>query len=272
MALLLVGRAAWGVARFGLPWRRAVPDGYELGLAGVACWVAGGPFDALWHEVFGFEADVEALMSPAHAILALGFGLMASGPLRAALRRPRARDLTMMLSLAFVVAILTFFTQIAHPVANLWAAASGVSGMGMTELGIVGILLTSAILSAPLLFLVGHGRMPAWGATVLIGLNAFAMGFLFDRGPYPRGVVVAIVVSAAMVDVVRAVLRPAASRAYAFRVFAVLLAAVPVTGYFIALAVMDRITWSTHLWVGTVVFAGAVGGLLSYLVLPPRVE
>jgi hypothetical protein len=114
--------------------------------------------------------------------------------------------------------------------------------------------------------------MPAWGATVLIGLNAFAMGFLFDRGPYPRGVVVAIVVSAAMVDVVRAVLRPAASRAYAFRVFAVLLAAVPVTGYFIALAVMDRITWSTHLWVGTVVFAGAVGGLLSYLVLPPRVE
>src|SRR5437016_14036485 len=88
MAVLLAGRAAWGVARDGLPWRRAMPDGYGLALAGVTFWLVGGPFDAVWHSIVGFEADVEALMSPAHAILAVGFGLMASGPLRAVLRRP----------------------------------------------------------------------------------------------------------------------------------------------------------------------------------------
>ena len=32
MAVLLVGRAAWGVARYRLTWRRAMPEGYGLGL------------------------------------------------------------------------------------------------------------------------------------------------------------------------------------------------------------------------------------------------
>jgi hypothetical protein len=273
MALLLVGRAAWGVARDGAPWRRAMPAGYGLALMGVACWVVGGPFDALWHDVFGFEADVEALMSPAHAVLALGFGLMASGPLRAALHRPPQggwRELPMILSLAFVVSILTFFTQIGHPIANLWAAGRGPVGHALTELGIIGILLTASILTAPVLLLLRHDRLPVGSTTILVGLNAFAMGFLYDRGPYPRLVVAATVTAAVGLDLLRVVLRPAVSRPHAFRTFA---CAVPVgvtVAYFAALAVTAGIAWSTHLWVGTVVFAGAVGWLLSYLILPPR--
>jgi len=31
------------------------------------------------------------------------------------------------------------------------------------------------------------------------------------------------------------------------------------------------IGWSPHLWLGVVVFAGIIGWLLSYLLLPPRV-
>src|SRR5688572_23413943 len=81
---LLVGRAAWGRAR-GASWGRMMPGGYLLSLLGAGFWVFGGPFDLAWHTGFGFEASVEALMSPAHVVLALGLGLMASGPLRAAL-------------------------------------------------------------------------------------------------------------------------------------------------------------------------------------------
>jgi hypothetical protein len=272
MAVLLVGRAAWGVRRDGLPWRRAMPDGYGLGLAGVACWIVGGPFDALWHSVFGFEANVEALLSPAHAVLVLGFGLMASGPLRAGLRRAPpgwANELPMILSLTFVVSILTFFTQIAHPIANLWATPQAM-GEAMTELGIVGILLTAAILTAPLLLLLRYGRLPVGATTIVVGLNAFAMGFLYDRGAYPRAVVAATIASAVAVDVLRAALHPGPSRPRAFRTFACALAALPTVGYFAALAVTSGIAWSTHLWVGTIVFSGIAGWLLSYLVLPPR--
>ena len=273
MALLLVGRAALGVARDSLPWRHAMPDGYGLALAGVALWFVGGPFDALWHEMFGFEANIEALMSPAHAVLALGIGLMASGPLRAALRDPQRggwRDATMILSLTLVVSILTFFTQIGHPVSNMWAARGG--WPAMLALGIVGTLFTTALWTAPLLLLLRHDRLRAGATTVVVGVNACAMGFLFERGAYPALVVVAIAAAALVVDIVRAVLRPEGSRPRAFRVFAVALSVTPVLAYFVAVAATSGIMWSTHLWVGVVVYAGGVGWLLSYLVLPPRLE
>src|SRR5947207_2490418 len=149
-AILYVGRAAWGVRRGG-GWHGAMPPGYGLGLVGVGCWVIGGPFDAVWHSVFGFEANIEALLSPAHAILALGYGLMASGPLRAGLQRPSDRwcdKLAIVLSMTFVVSNLTFFTQVAHPVANLWGAGYTAVSEAARELGITGRWLPAAILTA----------------------------------------------------------------------------------------------------------------------------
>jgi len=273
MALLLIGRAAWGFRRAG-GWRGAMPRGYGLGLVGVGCWFVGGPFDSVWHSIFGFEASVEALMSPAHAILALGFGLMASGPLRAGLQRPsdRWRDkLAIALSMTFVVSNLTFFTQIAHPVANLWASGYAPMSEEGRELGITGLLLTAVILTAPLLFLLRWNRLPSGGVTILVGLNTVAMGFLFDRGAYPRGVVLAMIVGAVLADLLRVWLRPSVASPRAFRVFAVAQPVLLYAAYFAALGATSGLGWSTHLWLGVVVFAGVIGWLISYLVLPPRV-
>jgi hypothetical protein len=272
LAALLLGTAVWRVTR-GARWREALPDGYGLSLAGVALWFVGGPFDLAWHSIFGFEANVEALLSPAHAVLALGFSLMTTGPLRAALRRPPGRwrdELTMLLSLTCIVSNLTFFTQIAHPLANLWAAGPRRWSPDVTELGIVSMLLTTVILTAPLLLLLRQGRLPAGAVSVMVGLNCIATGFLFDHGPYPVVPVVAMVAAAIAGDVLRAVLRPSASRQAAFRWFAIGVPALLYAGYFAALAVTVGIGYSPHLWMGVVVFAGVVGWLSSYLVLPPR--
>jgi hypothetical protein len=272
MAALLLGTAAWRLTR-GARWRDALPDGYALSLAGVALWFVGGPFDLAWHTVFGFEANVEALLSPAHTVLALGVALMTSGPLRAALRRPAARwpdELPMLLSLACVVANLTFFTQIAHPLANLWAAGPRRWSHDVTELGIVSMLLTTVILTAPLLFLLRQGRLPVGAVTIVLGLDCVATGVLFDHGPYPLLPVVAMVAGAIAGDVLRAALRPSASRPAAFRWFALGVPALLHGAYFGALAVTAGIGYSPHLWMGVVVFSGVVGWLLSYLVLPPR--
>jgi hypothetical protein len=268
LACVLVGRWAWGVRR-GAPWRRAMPDGYGASLAGVGCWIVGGPFDAVWHEVFGFEADVEALLSPAHTLLALGFGLMVSGPLRAALRRPRGRwidELPMVLSLTCVVSILTFFTQIAHPLANLFGARGRSGGSDLTELGVVGLLLTSTILAAPLLFLLALGRLPAGAVVILIGINSVATGFVFDRGAYPVGAVVAFIAGALAAEIVRGLLRPAVKRAGAFLAWAFLLPVLLTAAYFLALLVTSGIAWSPHLWLGSIVFCGIAGWLVASLV------
>src|SRR5918992_2170806 len=64
----------------GYPWRQAVPSGYEFSAMGVLIFVAGGLGDMVWHELFGIEADVEALLSPTHLVLALGGTLILSGP------------------------------------------------------------------------------------------------------------------------------------------------------------------------------------------------
>ena len=269
-ALALVGRAAWAHAR-GAAWRHAIPAGYGLSLVGAGCWLVGGPFDLAWHSAFGFEAGVEALLSPAHAVLALGFGLMASGPLRAALRRPRGRwleELPLVLSLTFVVANLMFFTQIAHPLSNLWAAGSAPISNDAKELGLVSMMLTAAIDSLPVLLFLRLERLPLGGLAILIALQCLAVGFVYDHGPYPVAAVIGMIAAAMVVELLRAALRPGPTRPAAFRSFAFAFPALLFVGYFGALALTVGIGWSTHLWTGTVVFAGIIGWLASYAVLP----
>lgn len=69
---LLVGTHVRNVLR-GYTWSRALPRGYMLSLLGVI--------------IFGFEVNLQPLLSPAHLILATGAFLFVSGPLRAALHR-----------------------------------------------------------------------------------------------------------------------------------------------------------------------------------------
>ncbi|HEX5502978.1 MAG TPA: LpqB family beta-propeller domain-containing protein [Thermomicrobiales bacterium] len=114
--------------RRGHPWRLALPPGYDLSLAGALIFWAAGAGDLVWHQLFGIEVSVEALLSPTHLALALGAVLMVSGPLRAAWRRPGAlpRDpagaLPALLALTYTLAILAFMTQFAHPLVNTLAA------------------------------------------------------------------------------------------------------------------------------------------------------
>ena len=71
--------------------RRALPSGYGLSLVGAVLFGVGGALDLVWHSLFGIEADVAALMSPTHLLLIGSATLIATGPLRAAWRRPTRR-------------------------------------------------------------------------------------------------------------------------------------------------------------------------------------
>ena len=118
--------------RLGLPWREALPGGYQLSLLGTLVFAAGGVGDLLWHELFGIEKSVDALYSPSHLTLGLGLGLIVSGPLRAAWQRP-GRRLTWLqaapalLSLAALISTFTFFVMFSHPLAVNIAVKSGLA-------------------------------------------------------------------------------------------------------------------------------------------------
>src|SRR5262249_51322378 len=159
-----------------------------LSLLGGLAWLAAGPADLVWHQLFGFEANVEALMSPAHLALVLGAALVLTGPLRSAWSRPDleheswGRRLPMLLSMTFVLSQISIFIEPGHPIAKLWgrgAVRPERFAYALEEAGITGILLTSIVLMGSVLLLLRRrGGAPAGSLTVMVGLNTVAMGFI----------------------------------------------------------------------------------------------
>jgi hypothetical protein len=258
----------------GYPWQLAVPAGYGLSLLGALIFAVGGLTDLIWHTIFGIEAGVEALLSPTHLALALGLGLIASGPVRAAWWRPGpvsgwAAQGPMLLALTSTLSVLTFFTEYAHPLVYA-AAGRGHPYGGGEGLGVASVLLQTGLLMAVVLLTVRSGMLPRGGLTLIVALNATAMGFLNFSGGYPLALVVGAGVAGLLVDVLYARLRPTVTTPIAWRLFAFALPSTFYLCYFLALMLTEGIAWSVHLWVGSIMLAGIAGWLLSYLLLPPR--
>lgn len=258
----------------GYAWQLAVPAGYGLSLLGALIFAVGGVTDLIWHTLFGIEAGVEALLSPTHLVLALGLGLIASGPVRAAWRRPEpASGWTvqgpMVLALTSTLSVLTFFTEYAHPLVYA-AAGRGHPYGGAEGLGVASVLLQTWLLVAVVLLAARIGKLPRGGLTLIVALNAAAMGFLNFSGGYPLALVVGAGVGGLLVDVLYARLHPSATTPIAWRLFAFGLPATVYLCYFLSLMLTEGIAWSIHLWVGSIVLAGLAGWLLSYLLLLPR--
>lgn len=77
----------WTNINKGKSWSEALPKGHHLSLIGIVIFGLGGGADMLWHETFGIEEDIEALLSPSHLMLFLGMTLVFSGAFRASLYR-----------------------------------------------------------------------------------------------------------------------------------------------------------------------------------------
>ena len=258
----------------GCPWQLALPVGYGLSGLGALIFAAGGVTDLIWHTIFGIEAGVEALLSPTHLALALGLGLIASGPVRAAWRRSEpglgwAAQGPMLLALTSTLSVLTFFTEYAHPLVYA-AAGRGHPHGGAEGLGVASVLLQTALLMAIVLLTARIGTLPCGGLTLIVTLNAAAMGFLNFSGDYPLALVVGAGVAGLLGDTLYARLHPSAAAPSAWRLFAFALPATFYLCYFLALMLTEGIAWSVHLWVGSIVLAGIAGWLLSYLLLPSR--
>jgi len=283
-----VGAAALRGRRRGLPLGKSVPPGYELSLLGAGAFLVAGAGDMIWHLVFGIEFNVDALYSPTHLALAVSAALMGTGPLRSAWRRRDARaggggrggqmPWFAVLSLTSVLCVLTFFTQVAHPLVGLHAAGTRpdlrLLAFSMQALGVTAIALQTAVLMGLVLLAVRRFTLPPGAFSAILGLNALAVAFLsreiFGRAGSLR-LVPAALVAGLLSDVLYARLRssPLGGRPLGLRLLAV---GVPVTFYllyFLTLIATTGIWWSIHLWMGSVVIAGLVGWLLSYVAAPP---
>jgi hypothetical protein len=110
-------------------------------------------------------------------------------------------------------------------------------------------------------------RLPRGSLTVIFTLNAGLMGLMRDQ----QGLIPVAVLAGLAADGLLRQLKPSVSRVRALRLFA---AGVPLPWsgeYVLALHLTHGIWWTVHVWAGTIVVAGLVGWLVSYLVVPPPV-
>jgi hypothetical protein len=278
--------------RPGVSWSRALPAGYDWSLLGVLVFFLGGVLDMLWHTLFGVEADVEALLSPSHLVLALGSTLMLTGPLRAGWRRtsaPRA-PWPAVLSLTYLLSSFTFWTQYAHHLGRPWAAAGNrptsavfpvvapdplfraveiQSVFVAHALGVASILVQAALLAGVVLIALWRwgAAFPHGAFTVVFGVNALVVGVTRDQPALVAPAIAAGIVT----DVLVHRLRPSRGRSWALRCVAFAAPAAYFGLFFAALALTRGLWWSPPLWSGAIVLAGGVGWLLSWLVIPPAV-
>lgn len=284
-AVLILASVRAGAGRI----RLRPPTGYRAALIGVPLFVAGGVGDSIWHALFGIEEDVDALLSPTHIVLGLAAALMASGSLVAAwIRTDSTRPASdrpslswsAVIALALVLSVAAFFTAFANPFGLPLAAgerATELVDLGLQQgvedmvgspllaqaLGVASILWLAAILVPAVLFAVLGWRLPVGALTVIVGVGVGASAL-----PHEILLFVLVAIAAGLAaDGLVLMLRPGADRPRAIAWLSLLIPAILVTLYFVAIQSTVGIAWPLELWTGSIVLAGGVGLALALLVL-----
>jgi hypothetical protein len=250
---------------------QVLPAGYSLSLIGCVLFGIGGVIDMAWHLRFGIEVSLAALLSPPHLLLMLALGLIVTGPLRAAWRRPVSQaPFTAVISASLLLSMFTFFNQFDQPLVNTWAATHAATTdtiRYLQQLGILGIMVQTALLTGMVLYLLSRFTLPFGSITLLAGLNGALLGSLeqhFDLIPVA-------IVGGLLGDLVMMWLRPGPDRVTALRVAAFVGPVAVSSLYLLFLEVTRGIGWPLTLWMGSIVVSGAIGVLLSYLAVRPPV-
>jgi len=250
-------------------WQLALPRAYRASLFGAVLFFIGGIADMTWHTLLGIEAGLEALLSPPHLLLAVGGGLLITGPLRAALYRPepprsRPPRTPALLSLTNLVALIAFFTAYMHPFMEMsqrvlpGSLAFRLVPANPTQ--VVGaVLLQSTVLMFAVLLLARSFRLPFGSLTLLFTLTtALAVTQHENWALIPVGILAGLAAD----GLARAL--HAGQPGWGTRLFAFLVPALLYLFFFSAFMLEDALNWSLEFWGGTVILAGLAGWLLSY--------
>lgn len=251
-----------------------IPPGYTLAAVGGPLFLAAGAGDFLWHQVFGLEVGIDALLSPTHLML-LASGLLAlTAPWRADAERGPGVRASAVLALGLATALSGFFllytSAFLEPAAGLRLSRvpEGAPGHRAAEMpaiaGLAGYLITTALLVVPLLLVVRRGLPPRGSITALL-VGVATLSAAVDEFAQPLAPVAALLAGIA----VEAMLARTAGASTRVRVLAmsVTLPLVLWPAQLLGVAVTDGVQWPVELWTGVIVLCTAVAALLGYLSL-----
>ena len=265
---------------------KAVPFGYAQSVVGVAALLVGGALDALWHSFFGFEHQLDLLLSPPHLFLLSGLFFLITGPVRSSLARPEAKNLLeqlpMLVALGLAFEITQFVTQYGfypealmrdHPLPQAEFHSEqfvlSVLLFYRQALEIAIVIWQSLLLAAAVLYLCARKRLH-FGALIVICIaeKAWIGGELSNDIKEFFLVALASASAGAIGDLLIAKFRPSVHRPNAFRLLGFVVPSAYFAAYFaLAVPMFGGTWWDASFVFGSIVEAGLVGLCVSQLFL-----
>ena len=250
----------------------------RLMTVGMVMFVTGIVADGFWHQIFGFEERLEAVVSPSHLLLFIGGFLMVSTPVRLAAARHAAggghalsgpartrwREWAPQgVALMLTTALAGFITSYLSPYAGIADERS--TDEAMRELhevvGLASVVVFNALLVGALLYALRRWRPPPGFGTLLYG--AVATGLAGIEGFELAELVLPAVVAGIVADVLIA-------RAWPPAAVVATVSAVHWVGYFAVADLSYGLQWSVELWSGAIVLASVSSVLLAAVMPEPR--
>lgn len=258
--------------------KKQMPVGYKLGFVGALVFFIGGISDMIWHEIFGIEEKIKALLSPSHLLLCVGVLLMITSPyrsLKATLSNHKPSFLTLLpatFSLALATAISGFFMMYSwafriddtrpvlvhfytdhfegnHEYANYFLSIGQMRG-------IESIIISTLILLIPAFLLIKRWQVPFGTFTTLYSVLGVLMSVL-DRFDYYEQILCLFFVG---------LLADYLAQKRFLRLFSILVPAITWILYFFSMSLITGIGWEVTLWTGSIVFSILIGIGLFYTV------
>ena len=248
-----------------------------LTLLGVGLFLAGGLADMVWHEIFGIEVDLEALLSPSHLLLMVGGLFMLSAPIRWGLsEQGKAATglrtfLPTVVTLTLATALVSFFLMFLSAfVPHDYVRVSGQISQSQQVHGVASVLVTNLLLVAPMLFVLRRLVPPAGTFTILFGGAALAMAGL-EAFEY-LSLAIPALVGGVIADTATARIRSGVRGPKDIRLMAGLIPFALWTSWFGLYAWSYGLNWPVELWTGSIVLAVLSGVGLGLLALPQATE
>jgi len=262
----------------------AIPAGYVLSAVGVVIFGITGMVDLIGHQLYGFEVGLEALFSPSHTGLFIGWALVSLGPARAALiRRERVllaasntdealkqswgRSVIQLLPalIAWIsfINVLAFWSNNFFATANQWMMVEErLSDVFVGQLiGVMSVLLETALLFAGLIWLINRFKLPIGSITFyFVFIIAFGGILEADFSMIPFSLFAGV-----SIEALYHVLKPSLLQSIRLYVFSVCAAWLYWLIFYIPNIVAGDVWYTPYMWTGTVTYGGIAALLIALL-------
>jgi hypothetical protein len=284
---------------------KAIPVGYGVAIIGLTILAVAGPWDLIWHEIYGFEVGVDAIYSPSHLCLFFGALLATSTGIRSMWAKadiapdlktfaPVILSATLFIGVSgFITMYLSAFMTNVTPTSDFVSDLKhfqdvrsdqtiglnpGLTGYGddawpynfySVSHGMAAMIVTGLVLLGPVLLMLRRWRVPT-GAFTLIFLG---FGLLVNVMTEYRDIVliVPLILAGVAADLVQARLAAPGERLTlgGIRIAGPVIGAVLWFSYYGVLALDKGIGWSPTQWVGALIVGVMTAFGLAFLVAPP---